>query len=70
MMKREPEDMSKAMRADLPRSGNNIQPTRSRMLILSLGNNEAASAGRRLAFDNIPIYSSVYYMYELTTRFV
>lgn len=40
------------------------------MLILSLGNNEAASAGRRLAFANIPIYSSVYYMNELTTWFI
>lgn len=39
------------------------------MLILSLGN-KAASAVRRLAFANIPIYSSVYYMNELTTRFV
>lgn len=40
------------------------------MLILVPGNNEAASAVRRLAFANIPIYSSVYYMNELTTRFV
>lgn len=48
-MRRGPEDISKAMRADLPRSGKQY-PTQSWMLIHSRGNNWAASAVLTWAF--------------------